>query len=78
MSVFVTYFQISRRTDLRPNTFARMFETLPTWCWFYLDRMMDTSPTGHFAYYLDSSPTDCSSFYQKDYQSKIKSDVQYL
>jgi len=34
---------------------------------------------GHFAYgtlrLLDSSPTDCSSFYRQDYQSKIKSDV---
>ena len=28
-----------------------------------------------FAYYLGSSPTDCSSFYQQDYQRKIKSDV---
>jgi len=32
---------------------------------------MDTSRTGHFAYYLDSSPTDCS-FCQQDYQNKTK------
>jgi len=33
--------------------------------------LWDSSPTRHFAYYLDSSPTDCS-FCQQDYQNKIK------
>ena len=37
--------------------------------------LLDSSPTRHFAYCLDSSPTDCSSFYQPDYQNKIKSDM---
>ena len=46
-----------------------------------LSVMMDTSPMAHFAYYrhfayyLDSSPTHCSSFYEQDYQNKIKSDM---
>jgi len=43
---------------------------------FHCGTVVTKKEVGSFlAYYLDSSPTDCSSFYQQDYQSKIKSDV---
>jgi len=34
-------------------------------------RLLDISPTRHFAYYLDSSPTDCS-LCQQYYKNKIE------
>jgi len=40
---------------------------LPTGQFAYWIGLLDCTPTRHFAYYLDSSPTDCSSFYRQDY-----------
>jgi len=53
----------------------RLLVILPTKHFAYWTvRLLDSLPTTiHFAYYRDSSPTDCSSFYQQNYQSKIKS-----
>ena len=60
--------RIRRRGGWRWNDGHFAYGTLP---------LLDSSPTKHFAYYLDSSPTDCSLFYQQDYRNKIKSDVSH-
>jgi len=53
--------------DLGKEVSALVFFPYYVWYEWWTLRLLDSSPTRLFAYYLDRSPTDCSLFYEQDY-----------